>query len=146
MLSQIERLIILKGADLFAATPEDALIEVAERLIEQEYPAGTVIVQKGDPGTSMYLIVEGQVQVYDGEHQLNTLGPRDVFGEMAVLDPAPRVASVVAMSDLFVLQLESAVLFELLEHRPEIGRGLIRVLIGHLRARSRDIAAERARQ
>lgn len=144
MLSQIERLIVLKGADLFTATPEELLAEIADLLVEEEYLAGTAIFAKGAPGASMYLIVEGQVRVHDGQHTLNLLGPRDVFGEMAVLDPAPRVASVTALSDILLLRLDSDLLFELLERRPDIGRGVIRVLIGHLRARVQDISAARA--
>ncbi len=139
MLSAVERLIALKGAELFATTPEESLIEIADLLVEEEYPERAVIFQKGDPGTSMYLIVEGGVQVHDGQHNLNQLGPRDIFGEMAVLDPAPRAASVTALSDLLLLRLDHELLADLLKHRPEVGRGLIRVLTGYLRARIQDI-------
>jgi CRP-like cAMP-binding protein len=144
MLSRIERLIALKGADLFASTPEESLVEIADLLIEEEYAEGALIFSKGDPGTSMYLIIEGAVRVHDGQHSLNQLGPRDVFGEMAVLDPAPRVASVTALSDLLLLRLDHDLLSDLVRLRPEIGRGLIRVLTGHLRARVQDINQARA--
>jgi CRP-like cAMP-binding protein len=140
MMSQIERLIALRGVALFAATPESSLIEIADVLVEEEYTAGTLIFRKGDYGTSMYLIVHGHVRVHDGDHTLNNLGPRDVFGEMAVLDPAPRIASITAIDDVTLLQLDSELLFDLLDRRAEIGRGLIRGLIGHLRARAQDIA------
>lgn len=144
MLSHIERLIVLKGADLFAATPEEALAEIAELLVEEEYASGATIFNKNDPGTCMYLIVEGTVRVYDGQHTLNQLGPRAVFGEMAVLDPSLRVASVTALSDVLLVRLDSDLLFDLLDRRPEIGRGLIRVLIGYLRARVQDVREARA--
>ena len=143
MLSQLERLIILRGVGIFAATPEHALGEVAGVLVEEEYPAGAIVVQKGDLGTSMHLIVSGRVRVHDGEHILNFLGPRDVFGEMGVLDPGPRVATVTATEPIVLLRLDSDLLYDLLDRRPEIGRGLIRGLIGHLRARVQDIAAAR---
>lgn len=144
MLSQIERLIVLKGADLFAATPEESLVEIADLLVEEPYASGVVVFEKGDPGISMYLIAEGRVRVYDGRHTLNELGPRDVFGEMALLDPAPRMASVVALEDLLLLRLDSDLLFDLLDRRPEIARGLVHVLSGYLRARAQDIRAARA--
>ena len=41
----------------------------------------------------MYIIVSGRVRVHDGERTINELGEREVFGEMALLDPAPRAAS-----------------------------------------------------
>lgn len=145
MLSRIERLIALKGADLFASTPEEALIEIADLLVEEEYAQGDAIFHKGDPGTSMYLIVAGSVLVHDGQHTLNHLGPRDVFGEMAVLDPAPRAASVTALDDLLLLRLDYDLLADLLAYRVEVARGLLRVLNGHLRARLNDINQARAR-
>lgn len=143
MLSQLERLIILKGAELFAATPEASLAEIADLLEEEEYAAGAVIFHKGDPGNSMHLIVSGRVRVYDGDHTLNFLGPRELFGEMAVFDPAPRVASVSAEEGVVLLRLEADLFFDLLDRRPEIGRGLLRVLINHLRNRVQDIADAR---
>ncbi|MDZ4719357.1 MAG: hypothetical protein SH847_12955 [Roseiflexaceae bacterium] len=63
MLSHIERLIVLKGADLFAATPEEGLAEIADLLIEEDYASGATIFSKHDVGTCMYLIVEGDVLI-----------------------------------------------------------------------------------
>jgi CRP-like cAMP-binding protein len=143
MLSQIERLIVLKGADIFASTPDDLLAEIADLLLEESYADGATVFEKGDAGTSMYLIVEGRVRVHDGPHTLNQLGPRDVFGEMALLDPAPRAASVTAIEGLLLLRLESDLFFELLDRRPQIARGLIRVLSRYIRARVRDLDAAR---
>ncbi len=145
MLSQIERLIALKGTDFFGATPEDSLAAIADLLVEEEYAAGAPVVHKGDFGTSMYVIVDGAVRVHDGEHTLNELGARAVFGEMAAIDPAPRVASVTAIDDLLLLRLDSELLFELLHQRPEVGRSVIRVIIGHVHARVQDIRDVRAR-
>lgn len=144
MHSTIERVIILKGADLFAAVPDALLAEVASLLVEEEHAGGATIFHKGDPGASMYLIIEGRVRIHDGPHTLNELGSRAVFGEMAVLDPAPRVASATAEGDVVLMRLESELLLDLLDRRPEIGRGLMRVLIDQLRARVQDIGAARA--
>lgn len=143
MLSKIERLIVLKSADLFSAVPDSLLAEVSDLLVEEEHPDGAQIFAKGDAGTSMFLIVEGRVRIHDGPHTLTELGSRAVFGEMAVLDPAPRVAAAAAQGDVLLLRLESELLLDLLERRPEIGRGLMRVLIGQLRARVEDIRAVR---
>jgi hypothetical protein len=87
MLSQIEKLLILKTVGIFLETPDDVLADVAGLLYEIEVPAGTAIFEKGDTGTSMYIIVDGEVRVHDGIHTLNHLHARDVFGEMALLDP-----------------------------------------------------------
>ena len=47
-------------------------------------------------GDSMYIVVDGRVRVYDGARTIIELGPREIFGELALLDPEPRLASVAA--------------------------------------------------
>ncbi len=96
MLSTVEKVLILKSVDMFGQTPDHVLADVAELLEEIDVPAGETILQQGDFGDSMYVIVDGKVSVCDGERLLNYLGERDVFGEMALLDPEPRLATVIA--------------------------------------------------
>jgi CRP-like cAMP-binding protein len=142
MLSTIEKVIILNTVDLFSATPEDVLSEVADLLVELRVPNDTQIFAKDDPGDSMYIIVVGEVRVHDGATTLNHLGERMIFGEMALLDAAPRVASVTTIDDTLLLRLDQEPFFELMDDRIEIARGIIRVLTGHLRNRVRDLTAE----
>jgi len=133
MLSIIERVLILKTVSIFGETPDHLLAEVADLLEEQHLPAGETFITKGDPATCMYIIVNGEVSIHDGDHELNRLGPRDIVGEMAVLDPAPRSASVTATEPTHLLKLDRAPLFELLADRVEVAQGIIRVLAGRLR-------------
>jgi CRP-like cAMP-binding protein len=144
-LSIIEKVLILKRVGIFARTPDEILADVAPALEELTIPAGHTIVAKGDVGTSMYIIVSGRVRVHDGAHTLNELGERDVFGEMAVLDAAPRVASVTAIEETRLFRLEQGPLFDLMADRGEVARGIIAVLLGHLRARVRDVTQLQAR-
>jgi CRP-like cAMP-binding protein len=87
----------------------------------------------------MYLIVEGEVRVHDGDYTLNHLHSRDGFGEMALLDPEPRVASVTTVRDTRLLRLDQEPFYELMDEHNEVARGVIRVLSRHLRARVRDL-------
>jgi CRP-like cAMP-binding protein len=144
LLSRIEKVLILKAVGIFAETPDEVLADVAELLHEHEAPAGTRIFARGDAGTSMYIIVDGEVRVHDGDHVLNHLYTRDVFGEMALLDPEPRVASVTAVADTRLLRLDQEPFYELMDERNEVARGVIRVLTQHLRARVRDLGEARA--
>jgi AAA family ATP:ADP antiporter len=139
MYSLIERVLILKKSSLFSETPDDALAEVAQTLKEASYPAGQLIIEKNAPGNSMYMIASGKVRVFDGGRTINYLEEGDVFGEMAVLDPAPRSASVEAVVDSDLLQIDQVQLFELIESRLEVARGIIQVLSRHLRNRMRDL-------
>jgi CRP/FNR family cyclic AMP-dependent transcriptional regulator len=63
-------------------------------------PAGEVIFAEGDTGSEMYEIIEGQVELRTSKRTIATLGPDDVFGEMAVVDSSPRMATAVAATDL----------------------------------------------
>jgi CRP-like cAMP-binding protein len=62
-------------------------------------PAGEVIFTEGDPGSEMYGIVEGQVELRTSKRTIAILGVDDVFGEMAVVDSSPRMATAVATTD-----------------------------------------------
>lgn len=141
--STIEKVIILGTVDIFAATAEEILAEMADLLVEVDVPAGTQIFAKDDPGDSMYIIVSGRVRVHDGEQTLNELGERTVFGEMALLDATTRLASVTTIEDTLLLRLDQESFYELMDDRIEIARGVIRVLIGHLRNRLSDLADAR---
>jgi AAA family ATP:ADP antiporter len=137
--STIEKVLILKHVAVFQQTPDDVLADIAGLLEEREVAAGEAIFHKGDLGDSLYIIITGKLRVDDGDHLLNYLGDSDVFGEMALLDTEPRIASVTAVEPTHVLRLDQAPFYELIVDRPEIAIGLIRVLTGRLRARVRDV-------
>jgi len=72
------------------------------------YPTGKVIFREGDPGTKMYLVLNGVVQIEKGVDESNStrlarLGRGEVFGEISVLDRSPRTASATAYLDTELL-------------------------------------------
>jgi HEAT repeat protein/ATP/ADP translocase len=140
MLSTVEKVIFLKTVNSFAAMPDDALADVALLLDEQEVRAGERIIEQGQVGESMYIVVDGRVRVHTGETTLNYLTDGAVFGELAVLASEPRSASVTAAEDSLLLRLEQYELYELLEYRTEVASGIIQVLTQHLRERTRELA------
>jgi HEAT repeat protein len=145
MLSTIEKVIILKNASIFGGTPDDILAEVAQLLEDVELKRGETIFEKGDVGDCMYIVVDGEVRVHDGERTLNHMREGDVFGEMAILDAEPRVASVTAVEDTRLFRLNQEPFYELMDDRIEVARGIIRVLSQHLRDRVRDLNILRTR-
>ena len=145
MLSTIEKVLTLKSVSIFAGTPDETLVEAAAILEEVDIPEGHTIFEKGEMGSCLYIIADGRVRVHDGERTLNELGTGDVFGEMAVLDAAPRVASVTALDATRLLRLDQEPLYELMADRIEVVRAIVGVLSGHLRARVHDVAELSAR-
>jgi hypothetical protein len=145
MLSTVEKVIILKGASIFSETPDNILAEVAQALEEIDVAGEETIFEEGDPGDSMYIVASGRMRVHDGAHTLNTLVEGDVFGEMVLLDPETRVASVTAEEDSLLLQLDQDAFYDLMTDRIEVARGIIQLLSHRLRQRVRDINDLRAR-
>ncbi len=133
MLLTIEKVLILKSVSVFASVPEQQLVDVATIVESVDYEAGDLIVQQGDLGTSMYVVVDGSVRIFDREMELGTLGRRGVFVELSALDPEPRAASVQAIDDCTLLKLEGESLYELMAGNREVTRGVIRVLCDYTR-------------
>ncbi len=133
MLSLVEKVLALKSSSLFSQTPDNVLADVAGRVQELNFDKDEVIVHKGDRGDSFYVIVSGKVQVWDGDRLLNELADGGIFGELALLDPAPRSASVKAVEPVHLLQLDESHFRAVLAERPEVSAAIIHVLTSYLR-------------
>lgn len=134
-----DKLRALQASGLFNNLSDEVLREIVPLLASLEFGAGEAIVQKGEPGDSMYLIVRGRVRAQDGERLLDELGPAEVFGEMAALDPEPRSATITALEPVQLVQLGTQAVYTLLSAHPEIGSALVRTLSRRLRARLGDM-------
>jgi putative peptide zinc metalloprotease protein len=118
------RLGLLEGVPAFACLPTPALQELAERLEEDRYPPGVAMVAEGEAGDRLYLIAEGSAEVstarQDGPVPLATLGPGELFGEIALLEPGgTRQATVTATTPLLVLSLGAPDFRRILDAYPE---------------------------
>jgi CRP-like cAMP-binding protein len=132
-------------ADAGSCLPYVATASTTPTLIQKTI-LGTRQRQKNLRGDCMYLIVSGRLKAHDGDHLLNYLEEGDVFGEMAVLDPEPRLASITAVEDAYLLRLDQEQPFyELMDDHLEVARGVIHVLSGHLRNRVQDVTELRNR-
>jgi ATP:ADP antiporter, AAA family len=129
----IEKVLLLKGVSMFAATSEDTLADVASALEEMELRPGDLVFSKGDPGKSMYIVVSGRVRVFDGAKTINFLGEREIFGELALLDPEPRSASVESAEETRLFRLDRDTLFELMTDNVGVVSGIMQVLCRRLR-------------
>ena len=129
----LEKVLILKSVDLFSSVPEESLVNVASILEEVEAEPGEEIIRKGDLGTSMYIIIDGKVRVHMDGQDLAELGPREVFGELAALDPQPRAASVTALESTQLFKLSRGPLLELMGDHSEVTSGVLKVLCRRMR-------------
>jgi CRP-like cAMP-binding protein len=133
MLLTIEKVLILKSVPIFSSVPEGQLVDLATIAESVEYEAGEIIMNQGDLGTSMYIVVDGRVRIFEGEKDLAEHGTRAVFGELAALDPEPRAASVQALEDCTLLRLDGESLYDLMSGNKEVTRGIVHVLCDYTR-------------
>ena len=133
MLLTIEKVLILKSVPIFASVPEGQLVDLATIAETVDYDAGDIIMNQGDLGTSMYIVVNGRVRIFEGDKDLAEHGTRAVFGELAALDPEPRAASVQALEDCTLLRLDGESLYDLMSGNKEVTRGIVRVLCDYTR-------------
>ena len=129
----LEKVMMLKSISVFSDIADRTLIEVASVLEEAHFDADQTIFKKGDTGHSLYLVVEGAVRIHDGDKTIATLGPGEVFGELAALDPEPRMASATTTEPVLLLHMDHAELNELMAEHPEVAPGIIRGLCRRLR-------------
>ena len=133
MLLTIEKVLIIKSVPIFSSVPEGQLVDLATIAESVEYEAGETIMNQGDLGTSMYIVVDGQVRIFEGEKELAVHGTRAVFGELAALDPEPRAASVQAIEDCTLLRLDGESLYDLMSGNKGVTRGIVHVLCDYTR-------------
>jgi CRP-like cAMP-binding protein len=124
---------LLHETMLFEGLDDEILLKLADRCIDRSYKKGQLIFHQGDAGEALFVIVEGLVKVVvpspeGGEMVLVTLGPRDVFGEIALIDGGTRSASAEAAEKTQVLALTRAMLLELLHDHPFLTESLLRSL------------------
>jgi HEAT repeat protein len=138
----MERLLALREIPLFTHLRLDQLDQVQRAMREESYVAGEVVVREGDPGSELYLLLEGAVDVYidrggPGERRVNQLAAVSWFGEMAVLDDETRTATIVVAKDARLASLSGDRLKELILAMPEISFEIFRELIARVRSAER---------
>jgi Cyclic nucleotide-binding domain/HEAT repeats len=125
----VERVIFLRKVPLFEALPPQELEPIAAVAEEEDFSEGELLAVRGEPGDTLYVIIDGQVQVLGpDERELAVRGPGDFIGEMAVISSKPRAASLLAMSDVRVLELHKSAFEAILRERPETALAMMRIL------------------
>ena len=129
---------ILRSVPILSGVPESDLVALASACRDRTFPAGQIILRQDAPGDSLYVLIDGQVKVVligeDGrEVILSVLGAGAVFGEMSLLDDAPRSAHVIAMTHCSALTLHRAAFHERLRASPDLCMALLAALSSRLR-------------
>jgi CRP-like cAMP-binding protein len=132
---------LLGGIPLFSEVPLHHLRELARFAHSERFQAGEAIVKMGDPGSTLYVVVTGQVNVVRGQPAgddvvLATLGPGEFFGELSIFDGEKRSATVVAIEETETVTLGRFDIVRAVSHNPQISLSLLKSLSARLRETS----------
>jgi CRP-like cAMP-binding protein len=127
-----------RDVPLFQGLPDDALLVIFVAADENIFRAGEVVVREGDQGEELFVIARGKVDVTINfgtpqQTRVGQLGAKDFFGEMCVIEPTNRSATVFATETTFIYSIKSSTLNKLYQVWPEhqttimsnLSRGLV---------------------
>ncbi len=129
--SHVAELAFLRNVALFFGLNHRQLGRIVQAMQQRKYYAGEILFQEGQVGKAVFIIRSGQVELIknlpDGSTKiLGTLGPGQIFGEMALLEHRPRTAGARVTEDGEIFLLYTATLDSLLHNHPAIGVKLMR--------------------
>src|SRR5688572_3255657 len=140
----IDRLAFLRDHPIFGILGPELLQQLRSHALQKSVPAGTTLFSKGDIGTSLFAVLDGNVKVAsfsaEGKNAVfNILGPGDIFGEIALLDGGARTADVTTLTDCKLLVIERRDFLPLVYGKPDVAQKLIEILCARLRKTSRQV-------
>ena len=119
--------------------------ELATAVTNHHYPAGHIILREGDEGTTLYLLVSGEMDIlvhaHDDDILVDTIGSGAYFGEMAFLGETTRTATIRTRTECATLELDESDFMPIARANPELLRKLLQQIIGHLRRNDQAVIA-----
>jgi CRP-like cAMP-binding protein len=100
----------------------------------REFKAGEVIFREGDPAQELFIVQSGEIEIRLGNRVLEVLPQYSIFGEMALIDAAPRSATAVAVSDVKLVPVSEKQFLFLISNTPYFALNVMRVMARRLRA------------
>ena len=134
MLHRDAKIELLKRVPLFSACSKKELGQVALAADEIDVREGKVLTAEGDPGREFFVLVEGSADVRRKGRKVNTMGPGDFFGEIALVSDRPRTATVTVTSPARLLVVTDRAFRELMKRVPSIQLKVMATLVERLPA------------
>ena len=139
-------MLLLRNVPLFSVLPENQLALLTGVVSRKSFPRGTTIIAAGDVTDSLYVVISGRLKVMISDDEgreviLAILGPNEFFGEMGLIDDAPRSASVVALEACELLSLSKRDFRRCLAENFEMAMTVMRGLVTRLREADQKIGS-----
>jgi len=126
--------------DKFAMDDIDFGLLAGDGIETRAVKAGAVIFKEGDKADGLFIIKSGQVGIRLGNRSLAELNANSIFGEMALIDDAPRSATAVAVTDVELVPVSEKQFLFLVSQTPFFALKVMRVLARRLRATSKSFS------
>jgi CRP-like cAMP-binding protein len=123
---------------IFSGVSKRHVRAIAKLAWPLDHAPGEVIVQAGDRGNSMYLMLEGRARVVG---KSGVLRPGDFFGEMALIDGGPRTATIIAAGPVRTMMVQRRAFLKVLKQNPQIGLAIMETLAKRVRRLERAVSA-----
>jgi hypothetical protein len=134
MLTAIERVLILRGADLLRDVGPRHLLELAEVAREVELTVGTTLYQAEDMADALYIVIEGRVRLTAAGKTIAEVGPGEAFGTWAIVDDSARGQSAECVADGAALALHRDAFYDVAASDLTLLQEVVRALARRLRA------------
>jgi CRP/FNR family transcriptional regulator, cyclic AMP receptor protein len=135
---------IVASAAIFQGLDGTAMSALSHRLRPVDFLAGHLVFAEGQPGDHLYIIISGKVKIgcsHKGlENLFSVMGPSDMFGELAILDPAPRTSTATTITNLHAVSMDREALRACVNDHPEIAQQMMRMLARRVRRTTDKIA------
>lgn len=128
----------LTKVDFFSGFEPRELQRVLALSTEVEAPAGTILIDQGDPGTHCFVVVDGSVAIYIGGEYVTSVAAGSMVGEMSLIDHRPRNASVVVEADAKLLRFAAPQFRQLLDEMPKASERVMTLLHNRLASETAD--------
>jgi CRP/FNR family cyclic AMP-dependent transcriptional regulator len=99
----------------------------------RDFKAGDVIFREGDPSRELFIVQSGEIEIRLGNRVLETLPQYSIFGEMALIDTAPRSATAVAVTDVKLVSVSEKQFLFLISNTPYFALNVMRIMARRLR-------------
>ena len=100
----------------------------------ENFNAGDTIFCKGDPASSMYVVIDGDIEIHGGKDEIfETVNKGEIFGEMALIDEKPRSATATALADCTLVRVDEKLFLYMVKKIPHFSLHIMRIITGRLR-------------
>lgn len=144
-LSTLDRILLLRDVPMFEGLSPDDLEKIAEIAEEQLFMDQALLCREGDPGRTLFIIASGVVEVLketgSGVQILASRSTGDFVGEMAIIESAPRSASLKARGGVRALVIDGDAINAIMLDRPQVAVAMLRNMSARVRGLNEQLGA-----